>query len=75
MVFITIAGKSGFGGLQYNGRGKKRQTFFSYLGPRGGAKADTNRTSHFPGARVWIPGPHPYTDIRPLMFLFTGIKQ
>ena len=51
-------------------KGKKRQKFFSYLGPRGGAKADTNQTSHFPGARVWIPGPHPYIHVCELHFLF-----
>lgn len=56
--------------LQYSGRGKKRQKFSSYLGPRGGAIADTNWTSHFLGATVWILGPHPYIHVCELHFLF-----
>lgn len=56
--------------LQYNGRGKKWQKFSGYLGPTGGAKADTNWTSYFPGTRVWIPGPHPSIHECELYFLF-----
>lgn len=54
--------------LQYSGRGKKRQKFSSYLGPRGGAKADTNWTSCFPGDRVWILGSRPYIHVCELEF-------
>lgn len=49
-------------------KGKKRQKFSSYLGPRGGAKADTNWTSCFPGARVWILGSRPYIHVCELEF-------